>query len=197
MALYPASPVPSEVHPPEIIDPSIEFVSDYGYSIRRPRTSRPRRRWTLDYLGVNTANMRVVRDFLQEVRLGAVDFQWYHPTAIELALFQPTTPVNVLLLHGMTTGMWVGVSNTPNPNINGGVFQITRTTNASFTLNGTTAAGIEGNGNVIIYLPHATAVTQEGTLSAPSTLIGPERIPIAPDVYRGIYNFSVVIEEQF
>jgi hypothetical protein len=197
MALYPASPVPSEVHPPEIIDPMIEFKSDYGYSIRRPRTSRPRRRWTLDYLGVSTANMRIVRDFLQEVRLGAIDFQWFHPTAIEVALFQPTTPVNVLLLHGMTTGMWVGVSNTPNPTINGGVFQITRTTNASFTLNGTTAAGIQGNGNVIIYLPHATAVTQEGTLTAPATLIGPERIPIAPDIYRGIYNLQVTIEEQF
>jgi hypothetical protein len=197
MPLYPSSPVPSEVHPPEIIDPSIEFVSDYGYSIRRPRTSRPRRRWTLDYLGMSTASMRVIRDFLQEVRFGAGDIQFFHPTAIELATFQPTTPVNVLLFHGMTTGMWVGVSNTPNPNINGGVFQITRTTDSSFTLNGTTGAGIQGNGNVIIYVPHATVVTQDGTFSAPSTLIGPERIPIAPDVYRGIYNFQVTLEEQF
>jgi hypothetical protein len=197
MALYPASPIPSEVHAPEIIDPMIEFQSDYGYSIRRPRTSRPRRRWTMDYLGMSTASMRVIRDFLQEVRFGAGDIQWFHPTAIELATFQPTTPVNVLLFHGMTTGMWVGVSNTPNPNINGGVFQITRTTDSSFTLNGTTGAGIQGNGNVIIYVPHATVVTQDGTFSAPSTLIGPERIPIAPDVYRGIYNFQVTIEEQF
>jgi hypothetical protein len=197
MALYPASPVPSEVHAPEVFSRILRFETDYGYSARRPLQSRPRRRWTLDYLGQSTANMRVIRDFIQEVQLGALDMQWFHPTAIELALFQPTTPVNVLLLHGMTTGMWVGVSNTPNPNINGGVFQITRTTNSSFTLNGTTGVGSEGNGNVIIYLPHATVLLQDDTLPAPSTLIGPERIPIAPDVYRGIYNFQVTIREEF
>jgi hypothetical protein len=146
---------------------------------------------------MSTANMRVVRDFFYFTRNGILDFSWFHPTAIELATFQPTTPVTVLLLHGLTTGMWVGVSNTPNPSVNGGVFPITATGNASFLLNGTTGAGIQGVGNVVLYVPKAVFVMPENTFPAASTIIGPERIPIAPEVYRGYYNFSVQIEEQF
>lgn len=198
MALYPGSPVPSHVSSPEIIDPMLKFESDQGYQVRRAKTSRPRRRWTLDYLGVSTANMRIIRDFFYFTRNGVLDFSWYHPTSVEVATFQATTPVQVLLLHGMHTGMWCGVSNTPNPGINGGVFQITKTGNASFTLNGTSAQGVQGIGNVVIYLPHATAVMQDNTFPSPTTLIGPERIDYAPQGLRtGYYSFSVTIEEQF
>jgi len=198
MALYPGSPVPSSVSAPEIIDPMLKFESDQGYSVRRARTSRPRRRWTLEYLGVNTANMRVIRDFLQFTRNGVFTFDWYHPTAIEVATFQVTTPVQVLLLHGLVTGMWVGVSNTPNATINGGIFQITRTSNANFTLNGSSAAGVQGIGNVVVYVPQAIAVMNENTFPSPATLIGPEQIDYAPQGKRtGYYNFTVTIEEQF
>lgn len=69
--------------------------------------------------------MRVIRGFLQFTRLGANTFEWFHPTAIELATFWPTTPITVLLLHGMVHGMWVGISNsTIGASINGGFFRL-------------------------------------------------------------------------
>jgi hypothetical protein len=197
MALFPGSPVPSHVSAPEILDPMLKFETDYGYSVRRPRTSRPRRRWTLDYLGQSTATMRTIRRFLIFTRNGVTEFSWFHPTAIEVAQFSPTTPVSVSWSHGLATGMWVGVSNTPNPGINGGVFPITVTSDSSLTLDGSTAAGITGVGNIIIYVPRAIAIMPDNTFPSPTTIIGPERIPIAPEISRGFYSFSVTIEEQF
>lgn len=197
MALFPGSPIPSHVSAPEILDPMLKFETDYGYSVRRPRTRRPRRRWTLDYTGQSTANMRVIRNFLMFTRNGVTEFSWFHPTAIEIALVGPTTPISVVWMHGLVSGMWVGISNSTIPAINGGVFQITVTSDSTLTLNGTTASGISGSGNIIIYVPRAIAIMSENIFPSPTTVIGPERIPIAPEVYRGIYNFSVTIEEQF
>src|SRR5262245_38338007 len=196
MALFPQSPVPSEVHPPEIIDPAATFDTDFGYRISRPRSSRPRRRFTLDYLGMSTAERRTILNFLYFVRLQANDMQWFS-SVIEVATFQPTTPVQVLLVHGMVTGMSVGVSNCPNPSLNGGVFQITVTSVSSFTLNGTTAAGIQATGNVAVYLPHARAVMSDDTYPSPTTLIGPDRVMYSGEQYRGYHSFSVTVEELF
>lgn len=197
MAIYPSSPVPSEVHPSEIIDPALVFSTDYGYTVRRVRSSRPRRRWQLDYLGKSTAEMRVIRNFLYSTRNGVLDFQWFHPTAIEVATFVQSTPVSVFLTHGLATGMSVAVNNTPNPFINGNTYTVTVTTDATLYLDGTIGFGIQGTGLLSNYVPHAIAVMAENTFPAPSTIIGPERIPLPPDVYRGYYNFSVTIEEQF
>jgi hypothetical protein len=175
----------------------LNFETDYGYAVRRARTMRPRRRWTLDYLGMSVVNVRVIRRFLSVMRNGIIEFSWFHPTAIEIAEFGPTTPVSVLWFHGLVSGQWVGVSNSPNPTINGGVFPVTVTADSLLTLNGSTGAGITGPGNIIIYVPRAVAVMADNTLPSPSTIIGPERIPIAPEIYRGYYNFSLTIEEQF
>jgi hypothetical protein len=196
MALFPQSPAASEVHPPEILDPSLAFRTDYGYIVARPRTSRPRRRFTVDYLGITTAERRTIQNFLTFVRLGAMEFQWFS-SVIELATFQPTTPVTVLMVHGMNTGMSVGVSNTPNANINGGVYTITVTSVSSFVLNGSTAAGVQGTGNVAIYLPHARAVVSQDTLASPTTLIGPDRIMYPGEYYRGYHSMQLQIEECF
>jgi hypothetical protein len=196
MALFPQDPAASEVHPPEIIDPSLSFETDYGYRIARPRTSRPRRRFTLDYLGLTTAQRRTILNFVQYYRLQSADFQWFS-SVIELATFQPTTPVNVLLVHGMVTGQWVGVSNTPNGNINGGIYQITVTTVSSFTLNGSTGAGAQGTGNVAVYLPHASLVAAQDTLASPTTIIGPDRVNYPGEYYRGYHSMQLQIEERF
>jgi hypothetical protein len=197
MALFPQTPMPSHVSAPEIIDPAASFSTDYGYIVARPRTSRPRRRWTIDYLGMPAADVRSVRNFLYAVRMGANDFQWFHPTAAEFATFQPTTPVQVELFHGMWTGMSVAVNNSPNPSINGGVFQITISTHVTFTLNGTVAQGITGTGYIGIYVPHARVVVSQDTLPSPSTLIGPDRVMYPGEVYRGYYSFQITIEEFF
>jgi phage-related protein len=197
MALYPGTPVPSHVSAPEIIDPMLLFQSDSGYSVRRARTSRPRRRWTLEYLGQSVANVRMIRNFLYVMRGGVTAFSWFHPTGLEIITVLNTTPVTVQLVHGMTSGMWVAVNSTPNPSINGQVFQITIVTHDTFTLNGSTGAGITGTGLMVVYVPKAIAILNDNTFPSPETLIGPDRVAWSTDPMRGFYNFSVQIEEQF
>src|SRR5262245_29502439 len=195
---FPATPAPAMVSSPEVIDPAYDFRPDQGYSIRRARWSRPRRRYRLEYLGQPVAYVRLIRDFFQRQRLGVLDFMWFHPTAVDVAQVQPTTPVQLLYQHGLVTGQWVGVSNSPNPGINGGTFPVTWLTDSSVALQGTTAAGIAGTATVVVYLPHARGSFQEDTWQAPATLIGPDQVPHAPSGRRsGFYNFTVLIEELF
>jgi len=196
---WPSDPRPSAVSAPELIDPSLSYEVDQGYKVRRPKWSRPRRRWTLEYLGLDTLHMRILRDMLLRHRLGALEVSWTHPTALDVAVMQPTTPVRLLYVHGLWTGMWVGISNGPNPSLNGGFFQVTWDTNGSLYLNNTTAQGVQGNCTVVIYVPHVLVVPgQEESMPGPATLIGPEQLAYAPGGLRsGYFNWSVQLEEQF
>src|SRR5262245_32962125 len=196
---WPSDPRPSAVSAPEIIDPTLQYIVEQGYSIRRPRWSRPRRRWTLEYLGLTTSNMRLLRDMLLRHRLGALEFSWTHPTALDVAVIQPTTPVRLLYVHGLWTGMWVGVSNSPSPGVNGGFFQVTWETSGSLFLNNSTGQGVQGNCTVVLYVPHILVVPgQEQSMPSPATLIGPEQLAApASGLRTGYFNWSVTLEEQF
>jgi hypothetical protein len=193
MAIYPPSPVPASISVAAVVDPMLAFTSDSGYGARRALRSRPYRRWQLDYLGQNTANMRVIRDFLQQQRLGVLPFEWVHSTAGDTAVVSNTTPVLLVLQHSYMTGQWVWISqSTPNTALNG-FWQITRVVSTGFTLNGSVAGGA-GTCFVVAYLPNAVGVFAEDTLESPVKLIGPESV----DAYatrRGMFNFSVFIEE--
>src|SRR5262245_42961627 len=184
---YPGTPVPSMVSSPEIIDEMWAYASDSGYAFRRAKHSRPRRRYTLEYLGLTVAYVRVLRDFFQRQRLGVTSFAWAHPTAVDVATVQPTTPVTLQYQHGLFTGAWVGVSNSPNTSINGGFFAVTWQTDSSLLLQGTTGSGIAGTGTVVVYLPHAVGRFQEDTWQTPATLIGPDQVPHAPTGRRTGY----------
>jgi hypothetical protein len=198
MPVYPYTPRPAMVTMPELIDPMLSFSTDQGISVRRPRTSRPRRRWRMDYLGLSTENARLVRDFLQTVRLGVLAFEWLHPTAVDVATVFATTPVHLVYPHGLYTGMWLAVSNSPNPGINGGVFQVTRVAHNDLVLNGSVAAGIAGSCTVIPYVPRAIAIMEQDTFPAATTLIGPDQVENIPLGFRrGFFNLSVTVEEQF
>src|SRR6476646_2305018 len=192
MPTYPLPPAPSHVSPPAIIDPMLSFASDQGYQIRRARTSRPRRRWTLGYLGKSVDDMRQIRDFLQQSRLGALEFAWAHPTAVDKVTVAATTPVTVQWRHGLFTGQWVFIANSPNPSINDQAFQITRFNEITITLNGTTAAGVNGLADAIVYVPHAVGIFRDDTFESPSTLIGPEQI-LYTGRRTGFYSWSVDI----
>lgn len=196
MALYPLTPVPSMVSAPEILDDMLSYRVDQGYEVRRAKYSRPRRRWSLEYLGKTTDEMRQIRDFLQQHRLGALDFTWQHPTAFDTALFVPATPQSVFWRHALFTGQWIVVYSSPNPTLVGGAFQVTYIDPITVTLNGTVASGDAGVGEVGVVVPHAVGRFQEGTMASPTTLIGPEQVPYGAR-RSGYFSFSVQIEETF
>lgn len=193
MALYPVNPPPSNVSAPAIIDPVLRYSTDAGYEVRRARVSRPRRRYTLDYLGQTTATLRLIRDFIASQRANVVPCQFYHPLAVDLATINNTTPVILTYEHGLVTGQWVGVGGGFG-GING-FWQITRLGPFDISLNGTTSSGT-GQVSVIQYLPQALVVFSEDTWPVPTKLIGPDQI--ARGSFRsGYFSWSVTIEEVF
>src|ERR1043166_8479636 len=111
---FPTAPVPSHVSSPEVVDKVLQFETDQGYTVRRAQRSRPRRRFALEYLGLHVWEVRRLRDFFQRHRMSTLDFTWAHPTALEAAQILATTPVQLVYEHGLITGQWVGVFNSPN-----------------------------------------------------------------------------------
>lgn len=196
MAVFPTTVVPSMVSAPAIIDPKLSFRTDAGYEVRRAQTSRPRRRWTLEFLGKTTDEMRQIRDFLQQMRLGALDFGWFHPTQRDPVLYIPSTPCILAWRHALFSGQWVFVRDSPHPGLNEHIWQVTYFDPITVTLNGTGAAGISGVGWVYLYVPHAVGIFQEDTFPSPATLIGPEQVAYGTQ-RSGYFNFTVTIEEVF
>lgn len=193
MAVYPFFPRPASVSAPELIDPMHRFETDQGYELRRSKHRRVRRRYRLEYLDLNTANMRLIRDFLQQQRLGVQPFEWIHVTAYDTVTYLNTTAVFCSLPHQYVTGQWVYVSNSiPHTALNG-IWQLTRVSNVAFYLNGSTAGGA-GSCQMNAYLPQAVARFADDTMESPATLIGPESVDYN-FVRRGRFNLSVLIEE--
>jgi hypothetical protein len=193
MALYPNIPVPSSVSSPVVMDPMLEMMSDAGYSVRRALASRPRRSWTLEYLGKNTGDVRIIRDFLQANRLGVVSCSWLHPTAFDVVPQTNTNPTWLNYQHGLFTGAWVNISSGPAGLI--GQWQVTRVDSQYIILNGSAASGV-GNVAVEDYVPNAIGRFSDNTWESPSKLIGPDQLGTAGN-RPGYFNFTVQIEEVF
>ena len=171
--------------------------ADAGISIRRVKYSRPLRRWTLEYLGKTVDQLRQIRDFLQQQRLGTLEFTWIHPTAVDAVSVFPTTPVTVQWRHGLFTGQWVAIYGSPNAGVNNAAWQVTYIDPITVTLQGSTASGVAGVGDAVVYVPRARAIMQEeGTFPSPAILIGPEQVAYGTR-RTGMYNFSVVLEELY
>jgi phage-related protein len=194
--LYPLTPVPSSTSAPAIIDKMISFESDSGYEVRRAITSRPRRRYTLEYLGMTTGEMRQIRDFLQLHRNGVMPFEWRHPVAWDQVTFLNTTPVILTFDHGLVTGQYVVIGQAPLA----GIWAVTRLNSTQIALNGSAASGTS-TVSVYAYLPTAVSRMPDSTWEAPAKIIGPESIGGAlggPFGGRtGYFSFSVSVEEVF
>ena len=191
---FPTVPVPSSISAPEVIDPMLRQVQDMGYEVRRARHSRPRYRYTLEWLGKVTGDMRYIRDFLMQQRLGTLAFRWFHNTAKETGvLVHPTTPVTLSFPagHGLYHGMWLVISDPVGvaAGIQGG-WQIHYVDWLTVLLNGSTNQG-NGTCSTQVFLPRAVARFSEDTWPSPVKLIGPE------EMFRGYFSWSVVIEEVF
>ena len=198
MAAFPLTPVPSSVSVPAITDPVLRFATDSGYELRRPKRSRPLRRFTVEWLGKTTNEMHVIRDFLMTTRMGAIPFQWLHLTGIDFVSVFNTSPVLLAYVHGLFTGQMVFVTNaTPNTAING-LWPITRIDENQLTLDGTVAGG-QGTATVQVYLPMAVAQFNEDTWASPVKLIGPESNYDVNDPThgRGRFNFTIDVQEIF
>jgi hypothetical protein len=189
---YPQFPTVSSVSAPMIIDEVYRYTTDQSYEIRRSKHSRPRRRYTLEYLGKQTYEMRLLRDFFGTVRFGALPFTWVHNTAEETVTVQGTTPVTLSYYpvpHGLLTGQWVAVMASPGNAVNGG-WRVTRVNPYDLTLDGSVAGGA-GSGQVRVYLPMAVGVFAQDAMTSPTKLIGPEAGT------RGYWNITVEIEELY
>lgn len=192
MALFPLFPVASSVSAPTIIDPMLKFETDQRYSVRRALSSRPRRRFTVEWLGKTTYEMRTIRDFLMQCRLGASVFSWQHTMSVDLASFLSTTPVILAgYWHGLYTGQWVIVTQASIPAIEG-IWQVTRIDATQIALNGSSAVGA-GTCMALPYLPTAVGIFDQDEWQSPTKLIGPEgNYP-----RMGYFNFVLQIEEVF
>ena len=65
----------------------------------------------MEWLGKVTGDMRYIRDFLMQQRLGVFPFRWFHSTAKETGVIvHPTTPLRSSFPPGMASttacGSW-------------------------------------------------------------------------------------------
>ena len=171
----------------------LEMVSDGGYSVRRSLASRPRQRYTLEYLGRPTQELRYLRDFLLFHRLGVTPFSFLHPTSYDLVPATNTTPVWLQYQHGLITGNMVNISSGPSALL--GQWTVTRVDSINLILNGSVAAGLV-NVNVETYLPYAVARFNENTWESPVKLVGPERLGTSGN-RPGFFSWNITIEEVF
>ena len=169
MVDYPTFPVPSSTSAPAFIDEILRFRTDSSLEIRRSRYSRPRRQFTLEYLGKTTHEMRIIRDFLAAQRFGTLPFSWWHSTASESVTFTASTPIvlHFTINHGLLTGQMVGVFESPGGNAANGFWTITSGGTGTILLNGSSSVGA-GPGAVRVYLPRAVARFSEDTYPSPA-----------------------------
>jgi hypothetical protein len=194
MPSFPIAPVPSHVSAPEVIDPMISQSYDQGYQVRRVLHMRPRFRYTVEWLGKRTDEMRVIRDFLLQQRLGTLTFSWYHPTGWEgPVIASNTTPIwlGYPTPHGLFTGMWVFLRNPVGlgPSLLA-FYRVTRVDPLQVQLDGSTAAG-NGTVEVTPFFPRAVARFQDNTWQGPVKLIGPE------SGTQGYWSWNLQVEEVF
>ena len=192
MPTFPTTPLPASVSAPALIDPVLKHRVDAGYEVRRSRYLHGWRRYTLEWLGKTTAEMRTIRTFLErEIRGGALPFAWTHPSpdAVSADSGTPVVVTQTTGIHGLQTNQHVVIAGI-NVTING-VRRITRISDTQYSLQGTSGGG-GGTGTAAPHLPVAVvSFGSEDTWESPQKLIGPERNA------EGRFNFQLVIEERF
>lgn len=191
---WPSLPVPASVSAPAYVDPRLTFQTDSGYAVRRPRTSRPRRRYALSYLGRRTDELRALTDVVLMARLGAFPIGFVHPTASDTVTMHDLTPIwlTYTSAHGLFTGFWIWlVSATPPTALDGQGFRVTRQNATQVTLDGTVSQGANRPALIRPYLPYATLVLPDETWPEPMKLLGPEQGT------AGRFNLNVVLQEEF
>jgi hypothetical protein len=174
-----------------VLDPSLRFEVDQGYSVRRALHSRPRRLVQLDYTNLTTAQIRVFRDFLQQHRLTVTPFSYLNAVYGDAATASNTTPIVLTVSHAFMTGQWVGIFSAFHASLDG-FWQVTRLGPTTFSLMGSTALG-EGACRVYTYFPYAIGYFPEDTWQAPHKHIGPE----TADNDQARFAMQVTIEEIF
>jgi hypothetical protein len=160
--------------------------------------SRPRRRYTLEYLGKTVQEMRVIRDFLQVQRFGAgTVLQFVHPNAWDLVPASNTTPIILTFQHEFVTGQWVNIGNTGLA----GIWRVSRVSPTQLALDGTSASGAV-TVSVYAYLPAAVARFSDDIMESPVKVrgtdhLGPDRPGETRGALAGRFSWTVQIEEVF
>ena len=189
---WPITPRPASISAPAYLDPRLTFRSDSGHLIQRPRLSRPRRRYTVSYLGLRTDQLRFLSDWLLSIRFGGLSFGFIHSTAEDTVTMHNLTPIWLTFAapHALLTGFWIWLSRaTPVTALDWQGFRVTRQNATQVSLDGTVSQGPDRTAYVAAYLPWATCLWPEDTTPEPVKLIGPEQGTL------GRFNQTFTIEE--
>jgi phage-related protein len=192
MPTFPTTPPPRRVSPFGLIDPHLAFQVDQGYEQRRPRFSRRRHTYQLEYQ-VTAAELLVLTDFLErEVRSGALAFDWRYPYAQRMTQIDSNTPnrVTTLANHGYQSGDQVTLSNTSFHN---GTYTVTRVSATILSLGGTSGGTPETTGGITRYYPAMVVRLAEGRLAPPA--LDPDFGPMRDE--DGLCEMHLVFEEVF
>lgn len=62
------------------MDNTVRAETEGGYTITRPRTTRPPKRiWTTGFTEIDQNDKKLLEDFYRAMRGGAMSFTWQHP----------------------------------------------------------------------------------------------------------------------
>jgi len=189
---WPVVPEPLRCTSFSIQDPIYEYAVDQGYRLRRSRSSRSRRGYTLTYLE-DADTMFIITDFIERVIRGnALSFDWVYPYGSAILSINTSTPnrVNLTHRHGMQTGQGAEIVGTATHD---GLYIVTRFTDTTLQLNGTSGGVGEGSmGTLAIRFARMVCKFSADTMPAPQifSAFGPYR----DDTGLGSLTFQIMEE---
>jgi hypothetical protein len=85
----------------ELEDVILRSPTDAGYEITRPRFTRARRTWGINYPALSNADTTTLRAFEQAtLRNGADSFSWTHPISKTVYTVRLTGPISYARANG-------------------------------------------------------------------------------------------------
>lgn len=192
MPTWPTVPEPQECTPFTVHDPMYEYAVDQGYRLRRSRSSRSRRGYTLMYLE-NADAMYVITDFIERViRVNTLSFDWVYPYGSAIFNITSGNPNRVTMTHrhGMQTGQGAEIAGTATHD---GLYVVTRFSDTDLDLDGTAGGVAEGVGTLAARFPRMVCKFSGDMMHVPEIL--PDFGAFRDD--EGLARLTFQIEEEF
>jgi hypothetical protein len=194
MVAWPSSPLPSAIHPVQLVEVFKEIAYDSGYTYTESQYSRGLRKWELDYVYLTAAQKNKFIKFLMDVRLSATIITWTYPYGFTIVNAPQTTPITVTTAytHNLYNGDMVVIAGVTGNTAANGTFTIGNVTATSFQLIGSSGiATYDGGGTAKLHLPNIRVDSDEESFSSFGKTLG-------PDIdNKGVYTLTVTLQEVF